>query len=68
METEVDIRKCAVFEDSVQGVKAGKEAGALVVGINGTKSRNELLPYSDVVVDELSEIDIEDLSQILRER
>ena len=68
LETEVDIRKCAVFEDSVQGVKAGKAAGAYVVGITGTKSRSELLPYSDVVVDELSEIDIEDLSQILRER
>ena len=64
----VDIRKCAVFEDSLQGVKAGKAAGAYVVGIAGTKTREELLPYSDMVVDRLDEVGIGELAEKLRSR
>lgn len=62
------VRNCAVFEDSVQGVKAGRASGAYVVGIVGTKKREELAPHCDVVVDSLLEIDIESLCQILMDR
>lgn len=64
----VNIRHCVVFEDSVQGVKAGRASGAYVVGIAGTKKRDELLPFCDVVVDSLSEVDIDSLSQLLISR
>ncbi|MDE6335387.1 MAG: HAD family phosphatase, partial [Muribaculaceae bacterium] len=56
-----DIRLCVVFEDSLQGVKAGYAAGAFVVGVAGTLAREVLAPYSDIVVDNLSEIDLNDL-------
>ncbi len=56
-----DIESCVVFEDSLQGVKAGKGAGALVVGVAGTLPREVLMPYSDIVVDSLAEIDLNDL-------
>lgn len=56
-----DIENCVVFEDSLQGVKAGKGAGALVVGVAGTLPREVLMPYSDIVVDSLAEIDLNDL-------
>lgn len=65
---KLDIRKCAVFEDSVQGVKAGQASGAYVVGITGTKSRDELFPYSDVVVDSLDEIDLITITDLLKQR
>lgn len=58
---ERDIENCVVFEDSLQGVKAGKAAGALVVGVTGTLPREVLMPYSDMVVDSLAEIDLNDL-------
>lgn len=67
-ELEADIRKCAVFEDSVQGVKAGRASGAYVIGIAGTKSREELHPFSDIVIDHLAEIDILLLSNHLIKR
>lgn len=67
-EIGVEIRNCVVFEDSVQGVKAGKNSGAFVVGITGTKSREELTLYSDVVVDSLSEINLDELIEILERR
>lgn len=51
-----DIRNCIVFEDSVEGVKAGRCSGAFVVGITGTKKREELLPFSDLVIDCLNEL------------
>lgn len=63
-----DIRKCVVFEDSVQGVKAGRAAGAFVVGITGTKKREDLLPYSDIVVDSLAELSIQYLEEQLSKR
>lgn len=49
---------CVVFEDSIQGVKAGRSANAYVVGVVGTNSRESLEPYSDMVVDSLEEVDV----------
>lgn len=64
----VDIRHCAVVEDSVQGVKAGRASGAYVIGVIGTKTREELAPYCDFLVDSLSQIDITTLRNILEKR
>ena len=47
-----------MFEDSIQGVKAGRSANAYVVGVVGTNSRESLEPYSDMVVDSLEEVDV----------
>lgn len=63
----IPIANCAVFEDSVQGVKAGRNAGAFVVGIVGTKTREELFNYCDILIDNLSEIDIDSLVKTLSE-
>lgn len=51
----VNIEDCIVFEDSVQGVMAGKASGARVVGIVGTKTREELEPFCNVVVNSIDE-------------
>ncbi len=63
-----DISNCVVFEDSLQGVKAGKNSGAFVIGVAGTLSRDVISPYSDVVVDSLDEIDLDSLIEILEKR
>lgn len=67
-ELDVPISRCVVFEDSVQGVKAGSAAGAYVVGITGTKTREELSPHCNVVVDSLEEVELDSLIDKLKER
>ena len=63
-----EIRDCVVFEDSLQGVKAGKASGGYVIGVAGTLSRETLAPYSDRVVDSLEEIDLKELIDSLKRR
>lgn len=65
---DVNIANCAVFEDSVQGVMAGRNAGAFVVGICGTKSPEELSPFCDILINNFEELDFDRLKKILEER
>lgn len=60
--------KCCVFEDSIQGVKAGAAAGAFVCGIVGTKSAEDLAPYCRLLTPSLSLINVESLGKLLSER
>lgn len=64
----VDPRRCAVFEDSLQGVKAGKAAGAFVIGIAGTLKASDIEPYSDIVVNAVANVYPDRLVEILKER
>lgn len=57
----VDPHHCVVFEDSLQGVKAGKAAGAYVVGVAGTLKAEDIAPYSDIVVNGVKEVDVDAL-------
>lgn len=59
---------CAVFEDSYQGVQAGRASGAYVVGVAGTLPAERIQPFSDIVVSSLEELDFEDLSRNLASR
>lgn len=61
-------RRCAVFEDSLQGVRAGKAAGAFVVGISATLGREKIEPEADMTVASVAEIDLNRLVKILQER
>lgn len=61
-------KNCIVFEDSLQGVKAGQNSGAYVVGIAGTLSADVLAPYADIVIQSLNEISLDELINIVRNR
>lgn len=65
---ECDPKHCVVFEDSLQGVKAGRNSGAYVVGVAGTLSRDIIAPFSDLVVDSLAEINLSELLSTLQSR
>ncbi|MDE6194573.1 MAG: HAD family phosphatase [Muribaculaceae bacterium] len=64
----VDPKRCAVFEDSLQGVKAGKAAGAFVIGIAGTLKASDIQPYSDIVVNAVADIYPDRLEENLKAR
>lgn len=65
---KVKPENCVVFEDSLQGVMAGKNANAYVVGIQGTLPGETLAPYSHIIVDNLNEVNLEDLILNLKSR
>lgn len=47
----MDPKDCTVVEDSLQGVKAGKNAGCRVIGVAGTLPAEVLAPFSDILTD-----------------
>ena len=59
---------CVVFEDSLQGVKAGKAAGSYVVGVAGTLPETVISPYCDIVVNSLTQIDFNLLCGMMEKR
>lgn len=52
----VDPAECVVFEDSYQGLQAGRAAGAYVVGLSTTNPVEEVARYADLVVASLAEL------------
>lgn len=51
---DIDPKNCVVFEDSINGLKAGHAAGAYVVAIATTNPKELLKGYSNVVLDGLN--------------
>lgn len=60
-----EIKDCVVFEDSLQGVKAGNASGASVIGIAGTLPKETLSPYCDIVINSLEEITVEEIIKLI---
>lgn len=48
--------ECVVFEDSFNGLKSGRAAGMLVVGVATTNPRESIAPLSDVQIDDYLEL------------
>lgn len=59
-----DIHNCYVFEDSLQGVEAGRRSGATVIGIATTNPRAALEASADMIVDTIADITVEQLLNI----
>jgi beta-phosphoglucomutase len=56
--------RCAVVEDAVQGVEAGKAAGMPVAAVTTTRKRSDLT-IADIVVDSLAELTADDFVKLL---
>lgn len=61
-------QRCVVFEDSYQGMCAGKNAGALVVGIEGTIPRKSVTATADMAAASLAHLDIDLILNTLESR
>lgn len=59
--------RCAVVEDALHGVQAGKAAGMPVIAVTTTRTREEL-GLADRVVDSLAELRAQDFISLLSER
>ncbi|MBR4829163.1 MAG: HAD family phosphatase [Muribaculaceae bacterium] len=57
----MDIKDCIVFEDSRNGLIAGRESGATVIGIATTLSAEDVIPLSDLTAHAVSELRIDQI-------
>lgn len=51
-----DRDECMVFEDSFNGLKAGRSAGMYVIGLSTTNTAEAIRPYADYVISDFREI------------
>ena len=63
----VDIKECIVFEDSRNGLIAGRESGALVIGIATTLDRDTVSQLSDLTLDAVEQLSVERMLEIQRQ-
>ncbi len=57
---------CYVFEDSFNGLKAGRAAGATVIALATTNPRESLEPLADFVLDSFEHFSVADMQAISR--
>jgi HAD superfamily hydrolase (TIGR01509 family) len=57
----VNIKDCIVFEDSRNGLIAGRNSGAKVIGIPTTLSYEQVSELSDLTINAVSELSIEEI-------
>ncbi len=58
---QIDPSRCAVVEDSINGLKAARAAGAFAVAVTTTFTAAQLAPYADWIVPSLKEITLPEL-------
>ena len=46
--------ECIVFEDSINGLRAGRAAGCYVIGLATTNTRSAVAPLADIVIDDFT--------------
>ena len=49
---------CLIFEDSLQGIEAGRRAGARVIGIATTNPRSAVEPVADLTLNTIADFDL----------
>ena len=57
----IDINDCIVVEDSRNGLIAGRESGARVIGIATTLSREAVNELSDMTLDSIGQLSVEQM-------
>lgn len=63
---EQNVERCVVFEDSLAGIEAARNAGMKVIALATTHSKEELT-HADLVIDNFNEITIEEINALFSE-
>lgn len=64
----IDIKDCIVFEDSRNGLIAARESGARVIGVATTLSADDVSQLSDMTIDAVRELSVEQMLNTPRSR
>ena len=62
----LDIKDCIVFEDSRNGLIAGRESGAMVIGLPTTLAADVVSQLCDMMVDAVCELSVEQILEMKR--
>lgn len=60
----VPIEDCFVFEDSMQGLEAGRRSGATVIGLATTNSRERINGKAHEIIDDLAGFTVDDMLSV----
>ena len=63
-----DAQDAVVFEDSISGLQAGRNSGALVVGLTTTNSAKVIEPLCDKVINDFTEITVVQMCNLLNNK
>lgn len=55
--------ECVVFEDSINGLRAGRDSGAYVVALTTTNPREAVAPLAHAVVADFEKLTLDDIQQ-----
>lgn len=58
-------KECIVFEDSFNGLKSGRAADMTVVGLATTNSTEDILPFSDFVINDYRSVDYKKMCDLI---
>jgi HAD superfamily hydrolase (TIGR01509 family) len=56
-----DPARCAVFEDSINGLRAGRAAGSILVGLTTTNPYEAVAKYADIIIPDFANFTLADL-------
>ena len=62
----LDIRDCIVFEDSRNGLIAGRASGAKVIGVATTLNADTISELSDLTINAVSQLSMEEMLNLVR--
>ncbi|MCX7625642.1 MAG: HAD family phosphatase [Candidatus Sumerlaeaceae bacterium] len=57
---------CAIFEDSINGLKAARAADALAIGVTNTFPAEILAPYADILLSSLTDVSAAKIADWMR--
>lgn len=63
----IPAERCYVFEDSLQGLEAGRRSGATVIGLATTNPRERITPLADLVLTAFAEMNLDKLLTVKKE-
>lgn len=63
---DVPIEDCYIFEDSLQGLEAGRRSGATVIGLATTNSRERLNGKAHKIIDDFAGFTIESMLSVVK--
>lgn len=59
-----DAAQCFVFEDSLSGLRAGRDSGATVIGLATTYTATEIEPLCDFIITDFTQITTDQLNNL----